>query len=1074
MWFIRLCIERPVLVVMIEALLLVLGFIGYRSIGVDLYPKIDPPVITVTTLYPGAGPEEVETLISKKIEEEVNQIGGTKRIVSTSQQGISRVTVEFELEVNAQTAQNEVRDKLLRVRGDLPTEIEEPLIERLDFGDRPVITLALSGQEGPDSQAYSGALLRLIADEQVKPQLQKVAGVGQIHLFGGDEREVQVLVDRIRLQSYNLGLPEITEAIRRANVNTPSGEVNEYPARRSVRVLGEFAKPDEIAEVIIKTLPGGQVVRVGDVAKIIDGLKERTTLARFNGKPVVLLEIKKQSDANTVEVAERTLNQLNKAASALPSGLKLESVYDASKLIRMSVHDVIETIVIAAILAVVVVYCFLGSLQSTLITGLALPCTIIASFFVLNAQGFTLNMMTLLGLTLSVGLILDDAIVIRENIWNKIEQGMAAKQAAFEGTREVMVAVIATSLTVLAVFFPVAFISGIVGRFLAAFALTVCIGIVLSTFDAVTMAPMLSANLMRHKPGEAHPAKRGFLLERLEHFGGTVANGYGRLLNWCLRHPKTTIASSAGMLVLSIYLLKYVGFTFLPDNEAGEIQITLEAVPGTSFEKMQEMALSAEGVAVGQVPELERYSTRVGNENGETNYASIFLNMVHYSERDRSTAEVKNALRYALRPFAESQKITLGIGNPGGGGQGKPLTMVVQGPDNKVLQSLAADVMRAIQEKVPGVTNLDSNLKPGRQELQLEIDRQNAAAFGLRVKDIGDNVRGMYEGLLAGVFRESGEEYDIRVRLRDEQRGDVLSLENLTLPNDRGDAVPLRAVATQRLDTSPTSIVRIDLRRSARIDGDLIPGAALGTVIEDVRQVVQPLIPAGYTFNFQGQAESLADLRMGALVALGLGALFIYMVMASLYESFVMPFAILMTLPLALIGAILGLLVSGKLLDIYGVIGVILLMALVTKNAILLIDYAEQLKRDGMSTYDAIMQAGLRRMRPIVMTSIAMIAGMLPVAIGYGELNKVRAGMGIASIGGLISSTALSLLVVPCVYVYLDRFRIVSQSLIDRWYFRRLVNAGRKHQDESHRTSPSPFSPQAAPVVNAVMEREQQ
>jgi HAE1 family hydrophobic/amphiphilic exporter-1 len=610
---------------------------------------------------------------------------------------------------------------------------------------------------------------------------------------------------------------------------------------------------------------------------------------------------------------------------------------------------------------------------------------------------------------------------------------MDAKTASFEGTKEVLVAVFATSLTVLAVFYPVTFIPGIVGRFFSAFALTVCIGIVLSTFDAITMAPMLSANLMR-AGGGAHHGKRNFVLEWLEGIGGKVSSFYEKTLHWSLKRPWITISIAVAMLFASLYMLKFVGFTFLPDDESGEIDVNLEALPGTSFQKMHSISKQAEDMIKEAVPEIALISTKVGNETEEVNFALSFVKLVPYAQRDRTTSEVKNAIRLKLRPLVENEQLIVTIANAGNARGGKPVSMVVQGSDNKTLQTLAQKIIETANQQVQGVANLETNLKPGRQELQLAIDRQNASAFGLRSSEIGENVRGLYEGLLAGVYRDGGEEYDIRVRLKNDQRADTRALEGLTIPNERGDAVPLKSVVRVQNDASPTSIVRIDQRRSARIDSDLIPGFPLAKVVSGLNEIVTPLLPAGYTVRFQGQAESLADLRVGALGALILGSLFIYMVMASLYESFVIPFAILMTLPLALIGAILALLVSGKFLDIYGMIGVILLMALVTKNAILLVDYAEQLRRQGMSRYEALIEAGLRRMRPIVMTTIAMIAGMIPVAIGYGEVNKIRAGIGITTIGGLISSTILSLIVIPCVYIYLDNVREWGFKMVNKYY----------------------------------------
>jgi HAE1 family hydrophobic/amphiphilic exporter-1 len=1030
--FIKLCIERPVFVVMIESLLIVLGLIGYNRIGVDLYPKIDPPVITVTTRYPGAGPEEVEVLVSKKIEDQVNQIGGIERIVSTSQQNISRVVVEFKLEVDAKSAQADVRDKVQRIRSDLPDDIEEPLIERLNFEDRAIATIALKPANSEAANKYNEGVLRLMGEQTVRPLIQRIDGVGQVNVFGGREREVQVHVDRIKLQSFNIGVPEIADAIRKGNINTPSGEISEMPSRRSLRVIGQFANVADISATIVKTLPGGRVVRVADIAQVEDGLKEQTNLVRVGGDPAVLLEVKKQSDANTVSVAEKVLGGLGEMNASLPEGVRLEAVYDGARFIRASVHDVIETIVIAGILAIVVVYFFLGSMQSTLITGLALPCTIVGSFSVLHYMGYTLNIMSLLGLTLSVGLILDDAIVIRENIWAKIEKGMEAKAAALHGTSEVMVAVLATSLTVLAVFFPVTFIPGITGRFFAAFAVTVCIGIILSTFDAVTIAPMLSANVMR-KGSLKHLHSKNKALVWFDRQWEYVSNFYAAALRICLRQKGWTVIAAAVFFAISIGLMKQVGFTFLPDDESGEFEVNLEALPGTSFERMSRIAGEVEAQVRKNAPEVAFTSIRVGNELEETNVASVYARMVPFKERSRTTSQVKTAVRQSLRPFTDVEKLTISIRNPGNAGGGRPVTMVVQGPDNDVLRKVSMDLIQAATEKVPGVAGLETNLKPGRQELQVVVNRDNASAFGLRIDEIGQQVRGLYEGIPAGVYRELGEEYDIRVRLKADQRSDALALDGFSMPNDRGAAVPLNTVARAQVGVSPTSIVRIDLKRSARIEGDLVPGFALNDVVTKLRDLAGSMLPPGYSLDFQGQAKSLRDLRAGAVVALGLGALFIYMVMASLYESFILPFSILMTLPLAIVGAILALLVSGKFMDIYGVIGIILLMALVTKNAILLVDYAEQLRAEGMERHDALFTAGTRRMRPIVMTTIAMVAGMLPVAFGYGEINKVRAGMGIATIGGLISSTVLSLVVVPCVYLYLDNVRAWGSRMVARY-----------------------------------------
>ena len=1014
---IRIFIERPIFLLMIEIFLIVLGIIGYQKIGVDLYPEIEPPVITVTTEYPGAGPSEVESLVSKVIEEEINQIGGIERLISTSRDGLSQVVVEFKLHLDAKEAQTDVREKVLRARPKLPAEIEEPLIQRKDFADRPILNIALKNSS--KEQNISPARMRNFAENDIKPMLQQVNGVGQVDVFGGRERQISVFMDKQKLLSYKLTPKDVANAIKTSNINIPSGEIKEQPVSRSLRVLGEFPTISEISNTVVKILDSGQSVILSDVAKIIDDFKEEDSFAYYNGSPVVMIEIKKQSGTNTVEVSDRLAKSLNKIEKSLPNGMKIVEVYDGARRIKMSVSDVFETMVIAAILAVVVVFVFLGSVQSTFITGISLPTVIVTSMFALWALGFTLNIMTLLGLTLAVGLLLDDAIVVRENIWKKIEEGMPPKQAAFDGTKEVFIAVIATSLTVLATFIPVAFIPGIVGKFFAAFALTVCVCVVLSTFDAITVAPTLSAYMVAGSKNRGRPK----LLKLTDALGEFFVGLYVGWLKRAIYRPWLSLAGSAILFFGSLVLVPKLGFTFLPADDSGEIEVKLEAPAGTTIEKTTEIAQSVAKI-LRTFPETQFVSTRVGNDLNETNIASIFVKLVDESQRQLKTTQFRTIIQQKIHPLTQRENVSKTVGRPGGGGgPGKPVQMVLEGGDINVLNDLSNKITSVVAANVPDAINLESNLKPGRPEIQFQVLRSRASALGVSTSMVGDTLRGLYEGEVAGVFREDGEEYDIRVMLDPASRTSLQPLENLTLKNFRDELVPLTAVATQIESTAPSKMVRIDQKRAARIEGDLAQGAALGNVIEELKQQIIPLLPQGYYLRFQGQAESLQDLKVGAMMAIILGALFIYMIMASLYESLVIPFSILLTLPLAIIGAILALFVAGRFMDVYAIIGMILLMGLVTKNAILLVDYIEQLRAQGISRENAILQAGQRRLRPIMMTTIAMIAGMLPVALGSGELNKVRIGMGIASIGGLISSTLLSLLVVPCFYIYLDRLR---------------------------------------------------
>lgn len=1030
MWLVRLSIFKPVFISMITLFLMVLGIMGYMRLNVDQYPKIEPPVITVTTEYAGAGPAEIETLISKPLEERINQIGGIERLISTSRDSFSQIVVEFKLEKSAKEAAIDVRDKVNAARKLLPDDTKDPVIERLDFSDKPILRLALSKTDfdhkkaSPKELTQNESMLRYQADQVLKQKIQTVDGVGRVDVFGGLSREIEVLLDLQKLLAFNLSPRDVQDAIKKSNANIPSGEMREEPTERSIRLIGEFLNVKDIQQIVIKNLPGGRVVRVQDLGQVIDGFKDRDSMARLGDKPVVFLEVRKQSDANTVDVAENVIKRVTQINSASTDGLKMEPVYDGAKTIRLTLHDVIETLFIAAILSIIVVYFFLGSVQSTLITGLALPTTIIGTFFALYVFGYTLNIMTLLGLTLAVGLILDDAIVVRENIWNKIEQGLPPIQASLEGTRQVYTAVLATSLTILAVFIPVTFIPGVVGKFFAAFAITVCFGVIFSTFDAVTMAPMLSAHLIstQKNPGR-HEKKLNPLLRITEGWGKVVSKFYGRLLHRALSAPLLVLILAGGIFATTVYLGKYVGFTFLPQDESGEMEVSLEGPAGVSIEEMNRLVHFAES-KIAEQAEVAYYSTRIGNDFGDKNIGLIFVKLVPKPERDVTTSQMIDRLRSLTKSFGLAEKLSITIKPPGGGGPGRPISMVVQGPDNSQLLKISDQILEKGPAQVLTVVNLESNLKPGRGEIQYILDRKRLGEFGLTGNAVGETLRGMYAGDLSGTYREMGTEYDIRVRLRPEDRQDIQAVQNLTIPNSRGEPVPLRAVTNLIYATSPTKIIRIDQSRAALIEADLPTGVPLAKALADLKQFASSLLPTGYHLDFQGQAKSLNDLAIGGVVALGLGALFIYMIMASLYESLLIPFSILLTLPLAIVGAILALLISQKSMDVYGVIGMILLMGLVTKNAILLVDYVEHLRKEtGMSRDQALFEGSMRRLRPIMMTTVAMIAGMVPVAVGIGEINKIRSAMGIASIGGMISSTFLSLIVVPCFYIYMDKIR---------------------------------------------------
>lgn len=1019
---INLSVFRPVFISMVILAGIVLGIMAYFRLGVDEFPEVSPPVVTITTRYLGAGPREIESLISRPLEEEVGQLGGIEKLTSVSREGISQVVVEFKLGLDVKMAQVEVRDRVSRARPQLPEGIEEPLIQRLDFADRPILQLGLI----PTAQNISEARLWLTADQVLRPKLEQIEGVGQIDMFGGEEREVRVELDGAKLKLWKVTPAQVVDALRASNTTTPAGVVREGSQETAVRLMGEFTSVSEVQKTVVKTLPGNRPILVQDLGQVFDHLKERESLARVNGVQALLLEIKKQSDANTVKVADKIVESLPAINAQLPEGMKLEFIFDGAKRIKKTIADVIETLIIAGILAILVVYFFLGSVQSTLITGLALPMTLITTCIGLYLIDYTLNIMTLLGFTLAVGLILDDAIVVRENIWSKIEQGMKPQEASLVGTKEVLVAVLATSATILAVFFPITLIPGIVGRFFSAFAVTVCLGVVFSTFDALTMAPMMSAHMMSSHEG-AH-AKKNKVLMWLEGYGDKVSQFYRRTLVWSLGHKKQVLFASFGIFLLSLFMAKFIGFTFLPQTERGELEIVLEAPAGTSLQKTNTLVAEVERI-LKQFPEIQLVSARVGSELQEKNMGRAYVKLVPESQRDFSTNEMKNLLREKISPLAIREHLVFSIGDPGGGGGGqKQISIAIQGTDTDTLSALAQKVIKRSKVEIPSIADLDTSMRPGQNEIQIELDRAHLAQFGLTSTEVGRNLRALFEGEVATQFKEADTEFDLRVRLKEDERLGANSLAGLYLPNSRGEMVNLENLGELKRGVAPTKITRIGRSRAVLLEGNSKPGFPLNESLSKLRTIITEELPAGYHVDFQGQAKNMKDLAQGFFVAVGLSIIFIYMVMASLYESLILPFSILLTLPLAIVGAFAGLLLTGKFFDIYTIIGVILLLGLVTKNAILLVDYLEQLRRQGMGREEAIMEAGLRRLRPIMMTSISMIAGFIPVAMGLGEVNQERSGMGVVAIGGMISSTLLSLIVVPCAYIYLDNFRLWSQK----------------------------------------------
>ncbi len=1024
-----LSIRRPVFITMVMLGFVVLGLFALRRLSVDEFPNVDLPVVTVTTTWPGAGPESVETDISKKIEEALNTVPGVKQIQSQSLEGVSSVVVLFHLNVKINDAANDVREKLSRLRADLPTDAKDPLIERLDPGDRPILSLALSA----DSMSLRD--LTELADDDIRKKLENVPGVGKVTLVGGSKREIEVLLDPARLDARNLLPTDIINALKSSNLDLPAGRIERGAQETLLRVAGRVRDVRDFTELPLR-IPGGAVIRLGEVAKIRDGVEEKRSVSLvahglaqsngqnpdFNVQQTVALEIRKQSGQNTVDVADAVAARLDDIRQTLPPGTKLDIVINNSIFIRASIKQVEEDLILGAILTVFIVFLFLQSWRSTVITGLTLPISVIGAFTAVWAAGFTLNQLTLMALTLAIGLLIDDAIVVRENIVRHAEMGKDHVRAAREGTSEIGLAVLATTLSVVAVFVPVAFMGGIVGRFFFQFGITISVAVLLSLFVSFTLDPMMSSVW----PEPHHHGKRNIIMRIIGGFNrgfDAMARGYRHLIAWALRHRLATIALTIVVFVGTMALGPLIGFAFFPDIDRGEFIVMLRTPVGSSLNysegKANEMLR-----AIHQDPDVAYTYTTIGaGATGTVTEGQIFVKLAGRQKRLRSIFKIRPEIRERVSQIVD---VVAAVVDAGGiGGPQSPLQISVKGTNLKQLDVMAKKVL-AIVAATPGATDVQISQENTKPEIRLRIDRQRAADLGVNVSEVATTLRALVAGEVAGNFEDkNARTYDIRVRLPNSGRASKKDIARLfvpgaTRPDGTRNLVAVDQVADLLAGVGPSKINRIDLSREVRITGG-IEGRPLGDVSTDIKRGVDKLeMPAGYSVDMGGQTKDLKETVGYVLETLLLAIVFIYLVLASQFESFLQPLAIMLSLPLSMIGVFLAMLATRGNMNIMSMIGVIMLMGLVTKNAILLIDNANQRRAEGMSRADALITAGEIRLRPIVMTTLAMVFGMLPLGMALGEGSEFRSPMARAVIGGLISSTLLTLVVVPVVYTYLD------------------------------------------------------
>jgi hydrophobe/amphiphile efflux-1 (HAE1) family protein len=1011
MWISDISIRRPVFATMFIVSFMVLGIVSMTRLGIDLFPDVSFPFVNITSVYPGASPEEVETLVTKPIEDAVAGINGVKRVQSRSTDSLSIVGVELRLEVNAQDAAAEVREKVAAIRARLPKEVEDPTIVRFDVAAMPIMTFAVGSSQPSD-------LTRRQIEDDLKPLIEQIDGVAAVEVNGGDVREIQVDLDPGRLEALNLPASVVAARLGAENLDVPGGRMTRDGRTIALRTKGEFQSVAEIENVILRS-DAGSAVRVRDVGRVVDGYEERTSTTRLNGVDAVSFSIKKQSGANTAAISERVHALLDRVSGNFP-GLQIRQVHDDAEFIKANVAQVREHILFGGVMAVLVIFLFMRDWRSTLISALALPTSVIATFFFMWLAGFTFNMMTLMALSLVIGILIDDAVVVRENIYRHMEHGEDAMTAAHRGTAEIGLAVMATTFTILAVFLPVGFMTGIVGQFFKSFALTIAFAVGMSLLVAFTLDPMLSSRFVRYVPPEERTRTRvGRLFERWGRAYDVLDRRYHAVLGVALAHPWKTLAVAAAIFVVSLGSLAFMGTEFVPAEDRGEFQVIVDLPPGTSFDESV-AAVSTIEQQIAAIPEVRQVFSTVG-VNGAVRSSNLRVQTTRKDERTRGIADIKAEVRAKLdaMPFVDAK-----VADPEfmqGAPYEPPINIFVRGDDLGELQRVSSEIEARVRT-VPGAVDISTNLENGQPEVVAQVDRALASDLGFDVGSIGTQLRGMVEGIVPTRLRDGDHEYDIRVRLAPEYRNDPAAVLRTPLYSPTGAVVRTADVARFAPAVGPSNIDREQRRRQAKVGVDLAKGYALGDVTKDIETAMASIqMPPNFEWGFAGDVELMQESAAALGLALLLAVAFIYIVLASQFESFLEPFLIMLSLPLAIVGALLLLLATGKNIGMPAMIGIVMLMGLVTKNAILLVDYTNQLRREGLPVTDALLKAGPVRLRPIVMTTVAMILGMMPSAFGSGDGSEFRSPISIATIGGLFTSTLLTLVVVPVAYLLLDR-----------------------------------------------------
>lgn len=1003
-----LSIKRHVLMTVIILIMLLLGTIAYLQLPVDLFPKIEIPYVTVTTTYLGAGPREIETLVSKPLEEELSTVDGLKHVKSISQEGISLISLEFDLEKDLDVAAADVRDKVALVETELPDAADKPLISKFDINAKPILQLAVSGQRSAQS-------LYLFTDNKIKPQFAKIKGVAEVEIVGGQEREIVIAMDQQRMNAYHLTPDDITAAIKAANLELPSGHITQDRIEFTVRLAGKVKTVDLLGSLYIPTPDGGKV-RITELGTVDDTVKEIRELARFQNQETLGLIIKKRADANTIGVADRIMAGIDSLKERLPPDITIAIAEDRSAFIRGSLDEVRDNMIIGIILTAICLFLFLHNIRSTIILIVAMPTSIISTFLLLYIFDYSINMMSMMGLALSVGILVNNSILVLENIHRYLELGNDRVTSARRGTSEIAVAVASTTLTNIVVFVPIAFMSSIIGQFFRQFAMTIVFSTIFSLFISYTLTPMLSARYMKEA------GKKASIFRHWDNFYISASRSYGNLIRKLLRHRWPVVIISFIVFIVSMkYLPPLIGFEFFSKTDQGSFQIILETPVNASLATTDKVTRLVEAI-IREFPEQEKIFATVGKVSGfmggtnqGVNLAEINVDLVDQELRERTTLEIMNSLRPILAGIP-AVTFTLQETQQGGGGTEKPIQLEIRGDEIEALNGLANRAVELAQT-IPGAVDIDTDWRMGKPEIWIIPDRDRASEYGITVGQIAGILRASLTGTVASTYRELDDEFDIRVKLEEKDRNYQEQIRNISLLAGDGAVVPLTAVCRIEVREGPTTITRKDRERIVTVSANVM-GSSSGEVYSRLKELLDTEVtfPPGYGYFFAGEIERMQENFREIFIALGLAIVLTYLMLAAILESYRYPTMIMLSLPLAMVAVFLALFLTNTTINIFSLMAMVMLVGLVINNTIVIVDYSNLLRREGKPIEDAIVGACEVRLRPVLMANLTTVVAMIPLALGLGMGGGFRAPMAIVSIGGMIGGGFLALLVSPVLY----------------------------------------------------------